>query len=50
LWTDTNYKKRKRTTVILEAGQKDKKEDLMFKGFAVIVIKDGDEKKKLMTR
>ena len=33
-------KKRKRTTVILEAGQKDKKKDLTFRGFAVLVIKD----------
>ena len=38
-----DYKKRKRTTVILEARQKDKKKDLMFRGFVVVVIKDGEE-------
>jgi hypothetical protein len=36
-------KKRKRTTIILEAGQKYRKKDLMFKGFAVVVIKEGGE-------
>jgi len=39
-----DYKKRKHTTVILEAWQKDMKKDLMLKDFAVIVIKDNDEK------
>ena len=39
-----NYKKRKRTTVILEAEQKNKKDDLMYNGFAVVVIRDGGDK------
>jgi len=39
-----DYKKRRRTTVILESGQKDMKEDLMSKDFAVVVIKDSEEK------
>lgn len=38
-----DYKKRKRTTVILEAKHKDKKKDLMFQGFAVVVIKDNQD-------
>ncbi|HKL93697.1 MAG TPA: hypothetical protein VJZ69_00245 [Clostridia bacterium] len=37
-----DYKKKKRTTVILEAKQKDKKNELMFRGFAVVVIRDGE--------
>ena len=40
-----DYKKRKRTTVILEAAQKDRKKDLMFRNFAVVVIKDEEEEK-----
>jgi len=37
-----DYKKRKRTTVILEVKHKDKKKDLMFRGFMVVVIKDDE--------
>jgi hypothetical protein len=40
-----NYKKRKPTTVVLEAKHKDKKKDLLLKGFMVVVIGDDEESK-----
>ncbi|MDR3293386.1 MAG: hypothetical protein LBT20_04695 [Clostridiales bacterium] len=39
-------KKNSRITVILEAGEKDKKKELIEKGYAVVVIRDDDEDKK----
>lgn len=38
-----DFNQRKHTTVILDANQKEKKKDLMSKGFAVVVIKDGKD-------
>jgi hypothetical protein len=38
-----DYRERRRTMVILEARQKDKKKDLALRGFAVIVIKDDEQ-------
>jgi hypothetical protein len=39
-----DYKKRRKTTVILEAHQKNMKNDLFDRNFAVVVIKDSEEK------
>jgi len=42
-----NSKRRKRTTVILDTAWKEKKNDLMYSGFAVVVISDCEDEQPL---